>query len=216
MTITVFLADDHGVIRDGLQLLLETQPDIKVVGQAANGREALSSVVQLCPEVVIMDIAMPELNGIEAMQQIHDHCPAILFIMLSMYVSGERVYHALGAGARGYILKESAGSEMIHAVRMVAAGGFYLSPKIADLVADYTRRAQNTEAKSPLEYLSPREREILQFVAEGKTSAAIAQMLSLSPKTIETYRSRLMEKLDIHDLPGLIRFAIRHGLIALE
>jgi DNA-binding NarL/FixJ family response regulator len=216
MTITVFLADDHGVVRDGMKLLLETQPDIKIVGQAATGREALSRVMQLRPDVVIMDIAMPELNGIEAMRQIHDSHPPILFIILSMHVSGEHVFRALEAGARGYILKESAGSEVIHAVRTVAAGRYYLTPKIADLVAGYTRRTKSTGTQNPLECLSPREREILQLVAEGKTSAAIAQMLSLSPKTVETYRSRLMEKLDIHGLPGLIKFAIRHRLIELE
>jgi len=217
LVITVFLADDHAVVRDGLRFLLEAQPDIRVIGDAANGREAVCRVTRLCPDVVVMDIAMPELNGIEAAQKIARDCPSTRVIMLSMHSTTEHVFQALQAGARGYLLKESAGIEVVNAVRAVHAGHRYLSEKISDrLIDDYVRQRQATEAKSPLARLSPREREVLQFVVEGKSSAEIAAILSLSLKTVETYRSRLMHKLGISDLPGLVKFAIQHGLTPLE
>jgi DNA-binding NarL/FixJ family response regulator len=217
MSITVFLADDHAVVRDGLRFLLEAEHDIKVVGDAANGRDAVRRVVQLCPDVAIMDIAMPELNGIEAAREIGQVCPSTQVIILSMHSTTEHVFQALQAGARGYLLKESAGIEVVNAVRAVHAGHRYLSPKISDgLVDDYVRQRQAAEAKSPLARLSPREREVLQLVVEGKSSAEIAGILSLSLKTIETYRSRLMHKLGISDLPGLVKFAVQHGLTPLE
>jgi DNA-binding NarL/FixJ family response regulator len=217
MSITVFLADDHAVVRDGLRVLLEAQPDIKVIGDAANGRETVRRVVQLCPDVVVMDIAMPELNGIEAAREIAQVCPSTQVIILSMHSTTEHVFQALQAGARGYLLKESAGIEVVNAVRAVHADHRYLSQKISDgLVDDYVRQRQAAEAKSPLARLSPREREVLQLVVEGKSSAEIAGILSLSLKTIETYRSRLMHKLGISDLPGLVKFAIQHGLTPLE
>jgi DNA-binding NarL/FixJ family response regulator len=217
MSITVFLADDHAVVRDGLRSLLEAEHDIKVVGDAANGRETVRLVVQLCPDVVVMDIAMPELNGIEAARKIGQVCPSTQVIILSMHSTTEHVFQALQAGARGYLLKESAGIEVVKAVRAVHADRRYLSQKISDgLVDDYVRQRQATEAKSPLARLSPREREVLQLLVEGKSSAEIADILSLSLKTIETYRSRLMKKLGISDLPGLVKFAIQHGLTPLE
>ncbi|MFQ5857358.1 MAG: response regulator [Anaerolineae bacterium] len=217
MSITVFLADDHAVVRDGLRFLLEAQPDISVIGDAANGRDAVRLVAQLCPDVVIMDIAMPELNGIEAARKIGEVCPSTQVIILSMHSTTEHIFRALQAGARGYLLKESAGIEVVNAVRAVHAGHRYLSPKISDgLIDDYVRQREAAGAKSPLARLSPREREVLQLVVEGKSSAEIADMLSLSLKTIETYRSRLMRKLGISDLPGLVKFAIQHGLTPLE
>lgn len=217
MSITVFLADDHAVVRDGLRVLLEAQPDIRVIGDAANGRETVRLVVQLCPDVVVMDIAMPELNGIEAARKIGQVCPSTQVIILSMHSTTEHVFQALQAGARGYLLKESAGIEVVKAVRAVHADRRYLSQKISDgLVDDYVRQRQATEAKSPLARLSPREREVLQLLVEGKSSAEIADILSLSLKTVETYRSRLMHKLGISDLPGLVKFAIQHGLTPLE
>jgi RNA polymerase sigma factor (sigma-70 family) len=217
MSITVFLADDHAVVRDGLRFLLEAEHDIKVVGDAANGRETVRQVARLCPDVVIMDIAMPELNGIEAARKIGQVCPSTQVIMLSVHSTTEHVFQALQAGARGYLLKESAGIEVVNAVRAVHADRRYLSQKISDrLVDDYVRQRQATEAKSPLARLSPREREVLQLVVEGKSSAEIADILSLSLKTVETYRSRLMRKLGISDLPGLVKFAIQHGLTPLE
>lgn len=217
MTITVFLADDHAVVRDGLQLLLEAEHDIKVIGGAADGWEAVHRVTDLHPDVVVMDIAMPNLNGVEATRQIRAACPSTRVIILSMYATNEHVFRALQAGARGYLLKESAGSDVIEAVRAVYGGQRYLSQKIADLVLDdYLSQREAAEAESPLARLSDREWEILQLVVEGQTSAEIAATLFLSPKTVETYRSRLMEKLGIYDLPGLVRFAIRHGLTTLD
>ena len=217
MTITVLLADDHAVVRDGLRLLLEAQPDLSVIGDAANGREAVRQVALLCPDVVVMDIAMPELNGIEAAREIGEVCPSTQIIILSIHSTTEHVFRALQAGARGYLLKESAGIEVVNAVRAVHAGHRYLSQKISDsLVDDYVRQRQAAEAKSPLARLSPREREVLQLVVEGKSSAEIADTLSLSVKTVETYRTRLMHKLGVSDLPALVKFAIQHGLTPLE
>lgn len=217
MSITVFLADDHAVVRDGIKLLLETQADFQVVGEATDGREAVRQVARLHPRVSILDIAMPELNGIEAARQIRKACPETRVIILSMHSSREHIFQALQAGARGYLLKEAAGIEVIQAVRAVHAGGRYLSQKISDLVIDeYLRQGEAAAGDSPLERLSPREREVLQLVAEGKSTAEIAQILPLSSKTVDTYRSRLMEKLGLKDLSALIKFALQHGLIKAE
>ena len=217
MAIRVFLADDHGVVRDGLRLLLEAQGDITVVGDAATGREAVRQVQELGPDVVVMDIAMPELNGIEATYQLREMCPAIQIVILSIHSATEHILRALRAGARGYLLKESAGTEVVEAVRAVHAGRRYLSQRISDTVIDgYLRQDPGDRVRSPLESLSPREREVLQLVVEGKTSAEIGKILFLSPKTVETYRSRLMQKLGINGLPGLVKFALQHGLIPLE
>jgi DNA-binding NarL/FixJ family response regulator len=217
VSITVFLADDHAVVRDGLRYLLEAQPDIDVVGDAANGRQTLQLVKQLCPDVAIMDIAMPELNGIDATYQICRDCPSTQVIILSMYSTAEHVNRALLAGALGYVLKESAGIEVVKAVRAVYSGHHYLSQKLSDrLIDDYLLQREATDEPSPLERLTPREREVLQLVVEGKSSAEIASTLSLSVKTVETYRSRLLHKLDIRDIPGLVKFAIQHGLTPLD
>jgi DNA-binding NarL/FixJ family response regulator len=217
MPISVFIADDHAVVRDGLRLLLEAQVDIKVVGDAADGRQTVVLVRQLCPDVVVMDIAMPELNGIEATRQIRESCPSTQVVILSMYATTEHIFQALQAGALGYLLKESAAVEVVNAVRAVHAGYRYLCQKIDDIVVDsYMHYRQASKAKSPLESLSPREREILQLVVEGKSSADIASILNLSPKTVETYRSRLMQKLGIKDIPGLVKFAIQHSLTRPE
>jgi DNA-binding NarL/FixJ family response regulator len=221
--ITVFLADDHAVVRDGLRFLLEAQDDadnkhpIRVIGDAANGRDAVEQMAQLCPDVALIDIAMPDLNGIEATRQICKICPSVQVIILSMHSTSEHIFRALQAGARGYLLKESAGIEVVNAVRAVHAGHRYLSQKISDrVIDDYTRQREAVEADSPLARLSPREREIMQLVVEGQSSVEIAQALVLSPKTVETYRSRLMQKLDIGDLPALVKFAIQHGVTSLE
>jgi DNA-binding NarL/FixJ family response regulator len=217
LSITVFLADDHAVVRDGLRVLLETQHDITVIGDAANGRDAVRQMAELRPDVAVVDIAMPELNGIEATCQIRQLCPATQVVILSIHSTTEHIFRALQAGARGYLLKESAGAEVVNAVRAVYAGRRYLSQKITDKVLDdYVRQQEILKAQSPLERLSPREREVLQLVVEGRSSAEIADILSLSPKTVETYRSRLMHKLGINDLPNLVKFAIQHGLTPLE
>ncbi len=211
--ITVYLADDHAMVRDGLRRVLEAEPDVNVIGDAANGREAAREARRLNPMVMVMDIAMPELNGIEATRIVHETCPHTRVLMLSMYYTAEHVFQALQAGARGYLLKESAGRELVSAVHAVHAGNYYLSHKITGvLIDDYIHKRHVT---SPLDSLSARERQILQLVVEGKSSMAIAKVLYLSPKTVETYRSRMMQKLGIEDFPSLVRFAIQHGLTPL-
>ena len=216
MPIRVFLADDHAVVRDGLRALLEAQSEVAVVGDAASGRETVRKVRQLRPDVVLMDIAMPELNGIDATLEIHESHPETQIVILSMYSTAEHIFRAFQAGARGYLLKESAGREVVEAVRAVHAGRRYLSRGIAaPAVDEYSRQHDVDLKKSPLERLSARERQVLQLVVEGKSSAEIADLLSLSPKTIETYRSRLMEKLSITDIPTLVKFAVQHGLTRL-
>src|SRR5690242_16403589 len=199
--IRVLLADDHAVVRDGLRALLEAQPGMELVGDVANGREALREAQRLRPDVVVMDIAMPDLNGIEATLQMQNACPSTQVLILSMHSTTEHIFRALQAGARGYLLKDSAGAEVVDAVRVVHAGRRYLSPKIASTVIDdYISERQRA---SPLDSLSRRERQILQLVAEGKSSAEAAAMLFLSPKTVDTYRSRMMQKLRIADVPSL-------------
>lgn len=217
MSITLLLADDHGVVRDGLRLLLEMQADMRVVGEAVSGREAVQKVKALRPDIAIVDIAMPELNGIEASRQMRKVSPDTQVIILSMYSTVEHIYQALQAGAQGYLMKENAGLEVVEAVRAVHAGRRYLCQKISDLVlSEYITQRESTGQRSPLERLSQREREILQQVVEGKSSAEIGALLSISSKTVETYRSRLMHKLGIHDVPGLVKFAIQHRITPLE
>lgn len=217
MPIRVFLADDHAVVRDGLRFVLESQGDISVVGDAADGRLTVREVQRLRPDVVIMDIAMPEMNGIEATQQIRDTCPSTQVVILSMHATAEHIFRALQAGAKGYLLKESAGRELVEAVRAVCASRRYVSQGISDTVIDeFIRTDRAGHGKSPLESLSTREREILQMVVEGKSSAEIADVLRISPKTVETYRSRLMQKLGLSDIPSLVKFAIQHGLTPLK
>lgn len=216
MTIKILLADDHAVVRDGLRFLLNAQPDLEVISDVANGRAAINQASLRCPDVAILDIAMPELNGIEAAKQILEICPSTQIIILSMHASTEHISRALQAGVRGYLLKEAAGIEVANAVRAVYEGQRYLSQKISDkLVEDYIRHGQS-QKEDPLTRLTSRELEIMQLVVEGKSSAEIAKTLSLSPKTVETYRSRLMQKLGINDLPSLVKFAIQHHLISLD
>ena len=214
MRISVFIADDHAIVRDGLQALLEANPDIQVIGTAADGRQAVSQVLGLGPDVVIMDISMPELNGILATQQILEASPGARVIILSILGTPEHVFQALHAGARGYLLKDSAGREVMDAVLAVHAGDTYLSQPIQHtLIADYLQQREAAGKTGPLGRLSQREREILHLVVEGKTSVEIGAILFLSPKTVESYRSRMMHKLEVDDLPSLIKFAIQEGLI---
>ncbi len=211
--ITVILADDHPVVRDGLCFLLNAQSDIKVVGTADNGHEAVQLATKLNPNVAVMDIAMPLLNGIEATQQITSTCPHTRVMILSIHFTSVHIQRALQAGAMGYLLKESAGEEVVEAIRTVHEGRRYLSRKIAEtVVEDYVRQGGG----DVLEGLSPRERQVLQLIAEGKTSAEAAQLLFLSVKTVETYRSRFMQKLGLKDMTALVKFAIQHGIISLE
>lgn len=215
--ISILLVDDHAVVRDGLRLLLETQSDFQVVGDADNGREAVHQISQHCPNVVILDIAMPDLNGIEALRQIRIACPETRVIILSMHANSSYIIQALQAGANGYLLKAAAGSEVINAIRVVQNGQRYMSQKIIDTVINtYLSQPEILEERDPLTRLSAREREILQLVVEGKSSIEIAHVLAISPNTVDTYRSRLMQKLGISDLPGLVKFAIQRGLISLE
>lgn len=213
--IRVFLADDHAVVRDGLGFLLGAQPDIEVIGDAADGRTALQQIAQLKPDVAVLDIAMPLLNGIEVAEQVSKTRLPTRVIILSMYANEEYVLRALRAGARGYLLKESAGVEVIQAVRAVYDGRRYLSHKIFEQVVDAYVQGSFTSSEDLLSQLTPRERDILRLAAEGRSSAEIAELMALSVKTVETYRSRLMNKLGIHNLPDLVRFAIRHGLTDL-
>ncbi|MGD0658741.1 MAG: response regulator transcription factor [Syntrophorhabdales bacterium] len=217
MTISVLLADDHRVVREGLRALLERNHDISVVAEASDGQEAVKLAAQVKPDVVVMDISMPVLNGIEATQQVIEASPSSRVIILSMYSTSEHIFRAFKAGAQGYLLKESAGSDVVAAVRAVKEGRRYLTEKITETVLDdFIHRRSLSESESPVSRLSKRERHILQLVVEGKSSSEIGRQLFLSPKTIDTYRSRIMHKLSINDVPGLVKFALQHGLTALE
>jgi RNA polymerase sigma factor (sigma-70 family) len=217
MKIRVLVADDHAIIREGLRVMLGNQPDMEVVAAATNGREAIQLVHKHAPDIAVIDISMPELNGIEAIQQMMPRHPHLQVVVLSIHETKPYVYRALKAGAKGYLVKETAGLEVVDAVRAVQRGERYLSQSITDLLT--TESFQKLESLidvSPLEALSPREREILQLVAEGKTSQEIAERLSISPKTVDTYRSRLMHKIGVQDMAGVVKFAIQHGVILLE
>ena len=212
----VFLVDDHAIVRDGLRLILESQGDITVVGEASNGRQAVNEVKKICPDIVLMDIAMPELNGIDATMQITEICPSTHVVILSVLDTSEYIFEAFKAGAKGYILKESAGEEVVKAIRWVISGHHYLSQEISGtVVTDYIKQRGSSEQKSQLKTLSKREREILQLIVEGRSNAEVAHTLFISPKTVETYKSRIMQKLDIKDLPTLVRFAIKNGISPL-
>lgn len=207
----ILLADDHTVLSDGLRILIESQADTHVVAVAADGRQAVKMALEFKPDLVLMDVSMPVLNGIEAARQIHAQIPQIHLLMLSMHADMEYVHRALEAGAKGYLLKDSAGAEVLQAIRAVLAGRTYFSPKITEKLLVNLTRTQT----GPLDSLSDREREVLQLTTEGRTSLEIAAMLSLSPKTVETYRSRIMTKLNLDNLPALVKFAIQHGLTGL-
>jgi DNA-binding NarL/FixJ family response regulator len=217
MNIAVLLADDHRMVREGFRLLLETQSDIKVIGEAGNGREVVRMAAKLAPDIILMDIAMPELNGIEATRQIIEARSTAKIIILSMYSTTQHIFQALKAGAKGYILKESAGDDIIKAVRAVHSGKTFLCDEITEMVVgDYIEKREGAESNDPLSRLSTREREVLQLLVEGKSNTKIAELLFLSQKTVETYRSHLMQKLGISDLPGLVKFAIQHGITTVE
>ena len=216
MKIRVLVADDHAIIREGLRVMLGNQPDMEVVAVAANGREAIQLVEKHEPDIAVIDLSMPELNGVEAIQQMMPRHPHLQVVVLSIHESKPYVFRALKAGAKGYLVKETAGLEVVDAVRAVQRGERYLSQSISDLLTTASfQKLESLIEVSPLEVLSPREREILQLVAEGKTSQEIAERLSISPKTVDTYRSRLMHKIGVKDVAGLVKFAIQHGVISL-
>ncbi|MBN1473816.1 MAG: response regulator transcription factor [Syntrophaceae bacterium] len=217
MPIKVIIVDDHAVIREGLQMLLESDPDIKVIATCSTGINAISEVRNLKPDIVVMDISMPDMDGIEATRHIAELKSSSKVIILSMHGSTEHVQRALNAGAVGYLLKQSAGTEVIMAVKAVHAGKRYLSEKITDILFDnYINKQKPSRQEQPLEKLSQRERDVLKLIVEGRSNQTIAEMLHLSKKTVETYKVRIMQKLDIHDLPSLVKLAIQQGLTSLE
>jgi DNA-binding NarL/FixJ family response regulator len=207
--IRVLLADDHAMMRDGLRALLSSSQDIRVVAEVSNGRDAIRHIQELKPDVAVIDISMPDLNGIEATRMLYDKCPETRVLILSMHADSELVFRALEAGAAGYLVKEAAGAELEAAIRAVHSGRRYLSRAIAAL--ELAARGSAGRA-GPLDSLSTRERQVLQLVVEGHSSAEIAARVNLSPKSIDTYRSRLMKKLGVSDVPSLVKFAIQHGI----
>jgi DNA-binding NarL/FixJ family response regulator len=213
VTIRILIADDHAVVAEGLRSLIEAQSDMEVVGLAGNGREAVRQTLEKRPDVVVMDNAMPELNGIEAARAIRERGEHTRVVMLSMHSTSAHVHRALQAGADGYVLKQSVGRELVDAIRTVHAGRRYLSKPLADDLLD---RLVSDVPEDPLSRLSARERQVLQMIAEGHSVVDIAGKLSLSRKTVETYRERMMEKLGLHDVAGLIKFAIQHGVVSLD
>ena len=208
--IRVLLADDHTILRRGLRMLIDSQADMEVIGEARTGREALAETRRLEPDVVIMDISMPDLNGIESTRQICDELLRTKVVALSMHKDSVYVREILRAGARGYLLKESEDDDLLKAIRSVHRGEAFLSPAISDAVlTDYRRHVSN-----PVDLLTGREREILTLVADGKTNKEIANSLGLSVYTVESHRGSVMEKLNLHNTGDIVRFALRNGLIS--
>jgi len=213
--VRILLADDHIVMRNGLRLLLERQPHLQVVGEAADGRQAVALSESANPDVVIMDIGMPNLNGIEAARQIVNHNPRTAIAILSMHSDESYVIRALKAGARAYLLKDSAEADLLAAVRALTEGKSFFSPAISKiLVEDYMRQLESRGAEDTYELLTNREREILQLLAEGRTNKEVANMLNLSLYTVETHRTHILQKLNLHSVPELILYAVRKGIIA--
>ena len=215
--IRVVLVDDHHLVRQGIRALLEKAHDIEVVGEAADGREAVELVERMAPDVLVLDIAMPRLNGIQALERLRGLAVATQVVILSLYSDEATVRRALQSGARGYLLKRSVTEELLLAIRAAHRGGIYLSPSISQsLVADSLKGGADAEPDSPFDRLTPREREVLQLVADGRSNAAIARLLQVSERTVEKHRANLMAKLNVQDLPGLVRMAIKHRLIFLD
>ncbi len=211
--IRVLLVEDHALVRAGLRALLERAGDIHVLGEAANGQEGVELTKSLKPDVVIMDIMMPRLNGIQAAEHIQNLKLPAKVLLLSMYSEEGLVHQALQSGAKGYVLKTSVSEELLEAVRTVARGETYLSATISSIVMDGAFNPNASQSNNPLDNLSPREKEILQLIAEEHTSVEIAQMLFISEKTVEKHRANLMEKLHVRNLAGVVRLAIKYGLI---
>jgi RNA polymerase sigma factor (sigma-70 family) len=213
--IRILLADDHSMIRHGLRLVLEEQPDFLVVGEAADGREAVHLAEALKPDIALLDIRMPNLNGIEAARQMKARQPNIAVIMLSIFADEGYVLRSLKAGACGYLLKESPETDLIHAIHCAYEGKAFFSPSVSRiLLEDYMRKMKEKGVDDSFELLTPREREILQLVAEGKSNKEIAQLLNLSLYTVETHRSNVLEKLNLHSVPELTLYAVRKGVIS--
>ena len=212
----VLLVEDHVVLRQGLKALFSDEPDIEIVGEAGNGRQALQLVAEIQPDLVLMDISMPQLNGIEATHQIRRDYPGVKVVVLSMHTNEEYVFQVLRAGASGYVLKQADSSEVLLAIRAALAGGSFLSPPISRAVInDYVRRAEARGRDSRVDQLTSREREVLQLLAEGLPNREIAQQLDISVKTVESYRSSMMNKLGLSNKTELVRFALRQGWATL-
>ena len=219
MTIRILIADDHKIVSDGLKALLEAQPEMAIVAQATNGREAVKLANRIKPDMVIMDVAMPELNGLDAVRQILSEHPQIKVIALSMHADRRYVTGMLSAGASGYILKHCAFEELVQAIHIVRSNQFYLSPAIAGIVVKelaQSRKSRARQTTSALQSLTSREREVLQLISEGHSAREIAQRLHLSVKTVETHRRQMMQKLEIHSIADLTKFAIREGLTSFD
>lgn len=213
--IRILIADDHGIVRKGLRLQLEQNSEFEVVGEATEGREAVRMAEELFPDVVIMDIAMPNLNGIQATTQLVKKNPQIGVIILSMYSDETYLMRTLAAGAKGYLLKDSADVDLHRAVEVVAQGKPFFSPAIADtLLEDYMRQLQQRGLQDSYDLLTEREKEILQLLAEGKSNKDVAGMLNLSTNTVETHRTRIMQKLDLHSTADIVLYAVRKGIIS--
>ena len=213
--IRILIADDHGIVRKGLRLQLEQNTDFEVVGEATEGREAVRMAEELVPDVVIMDIAMPNLNGIQATTQLVKKNPQIGVIILSMYSDETYLMRTLAAGAKGYLLKDSADVDLHRAVEVVAQGKPFFSPAIADtLLEDYMRQLHQRGLQDSYDLLTEREKEILQLLAEGKSNKDVAGILNLSPNTVETHRTRIMQKLDLHSTADIVLYAVRKGIIS--
>jgi DNA-binding NarL/FixJ family response regulator len=215
MAVRVLLADDHRLVRAGIRSLLEGLVDVQVVAEAKDGHEALALIEQTQPHVALIDIAMPGLNGLEVTERAMQTFPQLRIIILSMHTTEEYVLRALRAGAAGYLMKDADIAELELAIGAVVRGESYLSPAVSKYVADYVRRV-GENATSALDQLTPRQREVLQLIAEGHTTREIAQIMDVSDKTVETHRANLMERLDIHDIAGLVRYAVRTGIISVE
>ncbi len=212
--IRVLVADDHTIVREGVRLLLEAQPDIQVVGEASDGKEALALVRQLHPDLVVMDIQMPNLNGLQATRVIKEEFPELHVLALTMYESDEYFFQVLAAGASGYILKKAASTDLLAAIRAVHQGDVFLYPSVARrLVSDYLTRVKSGEEQSSYDGLTAREREVLKLIAEGHTNQVIAEKLVISPSTVQTHRSRIMQRLNLHSRAELIKYAMRKGLL---
>ena len=217
--VTVLLADDHTIVRQGLRALLDAEPDLRVVGEVSDGREAVAAARTLRPDIVVMDIAMPALNGIEATRRIVMNPPAPRVIILSMYADVEHLVHALQAGASGYVRKQDADTELVAALRTGTQDEPFLTPTVdRDLVEEHLRRARQRSVRGGEEYdpLTPREREVMQLVAEGEPNKTVAKRLGIAVRTVEAHRASIMRKLNLEDQAGLVRYAVRRGMVSVD
>jgi len=215
MSIRILLADDHTVLRDGLRAMLERQPDMAVIGEAADGRECVRLAAEQSPDVVVMDIGMPNMNGIEATRRILADSPRVAVVILSMHQDESYILLSLKAGAKGYLLKDALRADVLEAIRAVAQGRSFLTRKIARMLQeDYVRQLESRGLDDTYDLLTDREREILQLVAEGRANKEVAQLLNVSLTTVETHRTHILQKLGLHTVPELILYAVRKGIIA--